>query len=140
MKKQAIIEIKSTQQYDDIDEDKMSLITEGVFYKKNDKYYIKYDESAMSGIEDTKTTLKIDGDIVTLIRTGSHPAQMVFKENEHHIGLYNTIAGDYTLGVKTKKLKNKLNDFGGSLSLEYEIELNYQMSGYNTFNLRVKTN
>lgn len=139
MKKHAIIEIKSTQKYDDTEDDSISLITEGMFYKKNDKYYIKYDESDMSGIEDTKTTLKLDGDVVTLIRTGANPTQMIFKKDEHHVGLYNTVAGPYTLGVKTKEIKSNFNDLGGSLNLEYEIELNYQMSGYNTFNLKIKT-
>lgn len=139
MKKDVTIEIYSTQAYQDTDPDEITLKTEGAFYEKNGKFYIKYDESEMTGVPNTKTTLKIDDDIVTLMRTGEMETQMIFKKGEHHIGLYQTVAGPYTLGVKTKELSHSIDEFGGNLYLEYEIELNYQMSGYNTFDIKVKT-
>ncbi|MFI3227886.1 MAG: DUF1934 domain-containing protein [Clostridia bacterium] len=138
MKKDVIISINSTQEFEDCDPDKISLVTEGAFYKKQNKYYIKYDESALSGIENTKTTLKIEPDMVTLIRTGANASQMIFKQDEHHVGLYQTIAGPYTLGVKTKNINNAIHDEGGKLELEYEVELNYQTAGYNTFKIEIK--
>lgn len=139
MKKDVIIDIYSTQCYEDTEPDEISLVTDGVFYEKNGKYYIKYDESEMTGVPNTKTTLKIDGDTVSLIRSGAQETQMIFKKNEHNIGLYQTVAGPYTLGVKTKELAHNIDENGGNLRLEYDIELNYQMSGFNTFDIKIET-
>lgn len=142
MKKQAVVSIKSVQQYCDFDDsepDEIALITNGSFYKKNKKYYLIYDETEYSGMGDTKTTLKIDKDIVTLIRTGASPSQMIFEENEHHVGLYNTPFGSYTIGVKTKSIENNITDLGGSLKLLYDIDLNCEKTGTNTFHIEIKT-
>ena len=138
MKKDVIIKIKSFQEYVDGEDDSISLVTAARFYKKDSKYYIKYDESEISGVENTKTTLKIDNDVITLIRTGENATQMVFKEDEHHIGLYQTVAGPYTLGIKTKKVINAIDDMGGFLEMEYEIELNYETTAYNKFKIEIK--
>lgn len=139
MKRHAVISIKSTQEYENSENDEISLITEGAFYKKNKKYYLMYDESELSGIENSKTTLKIEKDVVTLIRTGASPTQMIFEQDEHHIGLYNTPFGSYTVGVKTKNIENNITEFGGTLKLLYDIDLNYEKTGTNTFNIEIKT-
>ncbi|MFI3115637.1 MAG: DUF1934 domain-containing protein [Clostridia bacterium] len=138
LKKDVIIEIQSTQEYDDFETDEISLVTEAVFYKKRNKYYIKYTENTGMSANSNATTLKVERDMVTLIRSGEHPTQMIFEENEHHVGLYNTVAGAYTLGIKTKNLKNNINDHGGILELEYEIDLNYENVGFNKFKIEIK--
>ena len=40
--------------------DTTELFTNGSFYKKNNVYYVTYDESEATGFTDSKTTLKID--------------------------------------------------------------------------------
>ena len=139
MKKKAIISINSTQRYDGCEDDAISLITKGNFYKKDKKYYVMYDESELIGIKNTKTTLKVDKETITLIRTGASPTQMIFKENEHHVGLYHTAYGAYTVGIKTKKVENSINENGGSLKLDYDIDLNYEVTGSNTFSITIET-
>lgn len=138
LKKDVIIEIQSSQEYDDFEPDEISLVTEAVFYKKRNKYYIKYNENTGMSATSNATTLKVERDMVTLIRSGEHPTQMIFEQNEHHVGLYNTVAGAYTLGIKTKTMENKINDNGGILELEYEVDLNYQSLGINKFKIEIK--
>lgn len=138
MKKDVIISIHSTQEYVDCQPDEISLITKGALYEKNGKYYIKYEESELYENKTTYTTLKVEKNSVTMIRNGENPTNMFFKENEHHIGLYNTIAGSYTLGIKTHKIRNEINENGGILEFDYDVELNYQLSGKNTFKIIVK--
>lgn len=138
MKKDVIIKINSSQEYDNEENDEISFVTQGRFYKKKNNYYIKYDESSLYEGEGTKTTLKIENDMVTLMRTGAFSTHMFFKENEHHVGLYQTVAGPYTLGVKTKNVKNAIHDDGGTLELLYEVELNHMSTGMNTFKLEIK--
>ena len=56
----AIINIRTTQVDINTKQDEViELITEGKFYKKSDAYYLVYDESEISGMQGTTTTLKI---------------------------------------------------------------------------------
>ncbi len=139
MKKDVKIKICSTQNYEDCDEDKISFETDGVFYKKDHKYYIKYVEDENSGTKGTKATLKIEKNRVMLIRNGQTSSQMTFVENEEYNTKYETIAGAYMLNINTKKVENNITDNGGTLFLDYEIGIQEQSSGRNTFKLELKT-
>ena len=48
----------------------ISLFTEGTLKKDGKKYIVTYDESEMTGMGVTTTTLEIDGEKVSLIRNG----------------------------------------------------------------------
>ena len=61
--------------------------------ERGGKYYIAYEESELTGLEGTKTTVKLDGKTVALIRTGTFPSHMLFAEDERHVGLYQTPIG-----------------------------------------------
>ena len=63
----AIINIRTTQVDINTKQDEViELITEGKFYKKSDAYYLVYDESEISGMQGTTTTLKIKDNQVVL--------------------------------------------------------------------------
>lgn len=135
MKKDVIVNINSRQDWEDAESDHVELTTTGIFYKKNDKFYLMYEES--DELEKVKTTLKISDDTVTLIRGGETPTQMIFKQGEHNIGLYETIAGTYTLGIKTKRIMLDLSDNGGDIEVEYHIELDQKITGYNILKINI---
>ena len=78
MKKDALLSIRSTQRFEGCDEEKIDLITQARFYKRGGKFYISYEESELTGLLGTRTTVKIDGDTVTMMRTGTYPSEMIF--------------------------------------------------------------
>lgn len=99
MKKDVWLTIRSRQQFEGCDEERVNLETAATLYERGGKYYIAYEESELTGLEGTKTTVKLDGKTVTLIRTGTFPSHMLFSEDERHIGLYQTPIGqDMTIG------------------------------------------
>ena len=82
MKKDVWLTISSQQQFAGCDEENIDLQTAATLYERGGKYYIAYEESELTGLEGTKTTVKLDGKTVALIRTGTFPSHMLFAEDE----------------------------------------------------------
>ena len=81
MKKDVWLTISSQQQFAGCDEENIDLQTAATLYERGGKYYIAYEESELTGLEGTKTTVKLDGKTVALIRTGTFPSHMLFAED-----------------------------------------------------------
>jgi uncharacterized beta-barrel protein YwiB (DUF1934 family) len=78
--KKALITVKGTQRNAQNETDTIELITEGEFLKKGEYYYIKYEESELSGLDKTTTTLKVGEDSVVLMRFGENQSKMIFEK------------------------------------------------------------
>jgi len=139
MKKDVIISIRSAPRYDDDQEpEKIELITDGKFYRKNGIYYIVYKESELTGMNGIITTLKISPDHVTLLRNGGYAAQMIFECGAKHVCLYHVDGNSLTMSVNTSRIEHTLTDEGGELIIEYSIEINNILAGENVFCASVK--
>jgi uncharacterized beta-barrel protein YwiB (DUF1934 family) len=88
--KKAIISVKGTQKNEQNESDTIELITEGNFYIKGNTFYVVYEESELSGMDGTTTTLKITEDKVTLLRFGTNKSKMVFEKNKRYESDYDT--------------------------------------------------
>ena len=61
MKKDVWLTISSQQQFAGCDEENIDLQTAATLYERGGKYYIAYEESELTGLEGSKTTVKLDG-------------------------------------------------------------------------------
>jgi uncharacterized beta-barrel protein YwiB (DUF1934 family) len=120
MKKKAIISVLSKQGNSKDDND-IEVVTPGEFYKKDDCYYAVYNETKISGMEGTTTTMKIYPKTFSLIRMGTTATKMDFKENSENLVLYNTPYGILELKIETKDLKINVDDEGGEVSIDYNM-------------------
>ncbi len=119
MSKKAIISICSTQ---DIGEkEKIEVVTVGAFSINGDEFIATYDETEISGMEGTKTTLKIKGDKVVLHREGTTSTKMEFQKDNTQVALYNTPYGMLELKTSTKELDLDVNEKGGNISIKYHL-------------------
>ena len=119
MIKKAIISICSTQ---DIGEkEKIEVVTVGEFSINGDEFIATYDETEISGMEGTKTTLKIRGNKVVLHREGTTSTKMEFQKNNTQVALYNTPYGMLELKTSTKELDLDVNEKGGNISIKYHL-------------------
>lgn len=62
--------------------------------------WLSYMESAVTGMEGTRTSMTIFPEQVVLDRAGSITSRMVFKEGLKNSFLYDTPYGTATMGVK----------------------------------------
>ncbi|HEE9844753.1 DUF1934 domain-containing protein [Clostridium perfringens] len=119
MSKKAIISICSTQ---DIGEkEKIEVVTVGEFSINGEEFIATYDETEISGMEGTKTTLKIKGDKVVLHREGTTSTKMEFQKDNTQVALYNTPYGMLELKTSTKELDLDVNEKGGNISIKYHL-------------------
>ncbi len=119
MSKKAIISICSTQ---DIGEkEKIEVVTVGEFSINGDEFIATYDETEISGMEGTKTTLKIKENKVVLHREGTTSTKMEFQKNNTQVALYNTPYGMLELKTSTKELDLDVDEKGGNISIKYHL-------------------
>jgi uncharacterized beta-barrel protein YwiB (DUF1934 family) len=138
MDKNVIISVKGTQASHNQVENILELVTEGKYYKKDEAYFLTYDESEVTGMSGTTTTLKVLDGIVTLIRMGSVNSQFVFQQGQKHVSYYDTEFGAFTIGVTANEVDVKIDDSGGEIKIGYKLEIDNNGTGENDFCLSIR--
>lgn len=135
--KDVIISITGTQTVDSGD-DVIELVTDGKYCYSENESLIIYNESSLTGMEGTKTTFKIEKDVVTLTREGAVNSQMLFQKGRKHFFIYDTPYGATTMGVDTRKLHTNMGEHGGKMDIVYSVDVDNLILGKNMFSINVK--
>ena len=114
----AVISIRGRQYYDENTSDSIELTTDGSFEKQGDAYLISYDETAVTGLDGTRTTILV--------------------EPCNRITLTPIEDNDMTLTIDAGRVINRLNDKGGSLFVDYQLEINSQLMSKNNFLIKIR--
>ncbi len=138
MKKNAVISIVSKQADGEEDGEAIEVVTPGEFYKKDNCYYAVYEETEISGMKGTVTTLKIDEEDFTLKRTGTTNTEMKFKKYSRDLTLYNTPHGALELTVDTRELKMHVDNNGGDVYIDYDMIIGNQQILSTTLKINIK--
>lgn len=138
MEKEVVISIKGMQSYEGALPDVIELVTEGRLARDGAGYTLSYQESELTGLEGTLTTIQVDGEQVTLLRVGEFNSQLVFQEGRRHLSVYNTPYGAMEIGVHTRHLLAELNDQGGDIEVDYSVEVDHALAGRNIFRINVR--
>ncbi|MBR5157139.1 MAG: DUF1934 domain-containing protein, partial [Clostridia bacterium] len=99
---------------------------------------ISYEGSEITGYENTRTTLKVKEDYVSMIRFGKASAQMIFEKGSKYSGYYNTPYGGLTVDVTTKDIQVDINDDGGEFKLDYYIQFNHDAPVRNGMHVKIR--
>lgn len=121
-----IINIETNQKTDDGD-NKIELQTDGKFFFGGGKYYINYEESELTGFEDSSTTIKAEGNTVVMTRRGRFKTRMVFEVGEKNLSYYDTLYGTLGVAVEAGRIKNELTPQGGQLEIDYSLDYDNSM-------------
>ena len=139
MENNVIISIRGKQSFEAQEDDTIELVTEGCLEQDgSDGFTLSYQESELTGLEGTLTTFQIEKDRITLMRVGEVNSQMVFEEGRRHLSMYDTPYGALSIGVNTRKMRADLNDRGGSIEIDYAIEIDHALAGQNLFQISVR--
>ncbi len=127
-----MLKIKGKQTNTEGEENVIELITEGKLYTKNGSYYLVYDETEISGMEGSTTTLKIQGHKISMKRFGSNSSSLIFEKGHNYTAEYMTAYGDMTLEVLTENLAVNISETGkGNIDLLYKLNLSDNISSNN---------
>ncbi|OUN23098.1 DUF1934 domain-containing protein [Flavonifractor sp. An82] len=139
MENNVIISIQGKQSFEDQEPEVIELVTEGQLSRDGeDGYTLTYQESELTGLEGTLTTFQIEPERVTLLRMGEVNSQMVFEEGRRHLSMYNTPYGALAVGISTKKMRTQLSPAGGSIEINYALEIDHAVAGENLFHIQVR--
>lgn len=119
--KKVFITVNTVQSFGEETEE-IELASEGTICRKEDHYLVEYDESEISGMKGTKTSIEIYDDSVSLIRNGTTNSHLVFKSGSEHVSLYGTEHGAFEVIVRPRRVNIKVNENGGAVELDYIIE------------------
>ena len=112
----------------------------GSLTREGSGYVLTYQESEVTGLEGTQTTILVDTvtEQVTMMREGEINTQMVFQHGRRHISMYSTPYGNMTIGVNARHVMVDMDENGGDLELDYDIEIDHSVSGRNVFAIHVE--
>lgn len=137
MENKAIITVCSTIS---IEEDNIEVVTPGNFCEIEDGFKAEYNETKISGMEGTKTTIIIRENSFDLIREGTTETKMEFEKNKNTISLYKTPYGIMDVNIYTKKLEININENGGTINTTYILEIGEQPAIKTNLIINIKLN
>ena len=138
MKIPVILSICGKQTYMDQEPEVIELITEGSMEHRADAWHISYEESDLTGLAGVTTTFQIEPGRIVLTRTGKLNSQMVFRQGIAHDSLYQMEFGALMITVCATKIDAKLDETGGTIDLDYGIEIEHGAAGMISYHLDVK--
>lgn len=138
MEQDVIISIKGKQSYPQSLPEIIELVTEGKLEDRGEEgITLSYQESQVTGLEGTLTTIQVEPRRVTLQRVGSVNSQMVFEEGRRHLSMYDTPYGALSVGINTRKMRTSLDSRGGDVTIYYALEIEHSQAGQNMFHIKV---
>lgn len=139
MKKKVMLSIRGLQNYAEQEPDTIELVTEGTMEFRDNGWDICYEESELTGLTGVTTTFRIEGDTITLTRSGGLASQMVFQQGVFHDSLYQTEFGfAMMITVCASKVNWQLSEEGGMIDLSYAIEIEQSTAGVIDYHLDIK--
>ena len=138
IKKDVVITIVSRQKFEGCEPDQIDLITTGRLYGRNGKFYISYEESELTGMAGTLTTITFTPSSAVLKRTGTVMSRMVFAPGARNTFLYQTPYGTSTVGLETQRYRSTLGEHGGVLDLLYVVDFDHACANRNQLKITVR--
>ena len=137
MKENYLITIENTQLSAD-GKEQFSLSTVGDYRFSGSERIIRYTDSAATGFEGCETTLCITPGLIRLRRSGSSESELLLETGKHHMCHYGTPIGDLTVGVRTERIDDRLQETGGTLRFSYSLDLNSGFFAANDLKITVR--
>ena len=137
MMKDVVIYIRSLYGYGE-EEDTIDFTTDGLYAYDGDTACLTYEESEVTGMEGTRTSVMVTPDKVVVDRDGTVTSRMVFSPGEKHAFLYDTPVGSATMHMDTRKVLSRFNEHGGHMEIDYVIDMEHAFASRNKFKMTVK--
>mgnify|MGYP004715042631 FL=1 len=138
MMKAVVICLHSTQNTGTDEEDTIDFSTDGMYTYDGENACITYLESEVTGLTGTRTSVIVMPDRVSVQRDGFITSRMFFMEGEKTSFLYDTPAGSATLSVRARSIKKDFNESGGTLELDYVLDLEHAVVSRNKVRLDIR--
>ena len=112
----------------------------GIFSKEDDgSFRVTYEDSEITGLEGCLTTFCLSpSGMLILLRRGDVRTCMVFEEDARHLCDYGAADGAPSVVLHTHRMKSDLGDAGGTLFVDYSVEMCGTMTERNELSIRIE--
>lgn len=138
MIKDVVITIQSLIDYGLEDEDVIDFTTDGVYQMEDGVAHIAYLETEVTGLQGTRTSVKILPDKVIVDRRGGLTSRMEFSPGLKSSFLYETPVGLATMNMNTRSVRHRFGPAGGELEIDYVLDMEHTVVSRNKFQLTVR--
>jgi len=136
--KEVVISITTIQNYGEEDTDTIEFTTDGIYSYEAGIARLSYFETEVTGLSGTKTSVLIGPEEIILDRRGSLTTHMVFSEGKKNSFVYDTPYGKATMGLRTGKIRQQLDENGGEVVIDYVLDMEHVAAVRNRFHLTIK--
>lgn len=138
MSKEVLIEVVSTQSYEEGSNDRIEFTTVGTLHDREGTLYLVYREPKTIGIAGVTTSLKIELAKVTLNRMGAIDQKQIFEQGIYHGSPYTTPQGSIFFKVFTEDIEIDLTERGGNITLKYNLFSDEHLVSHNLLRINIK--
>ena len=138
MKHRVMLFIEGRQSYDAQEPEIIQLTTEGTMAFREGGWDIRYEESALTGLEGVTTTFRVEPGKVVLTRTGRLNSEMIFEQGVPHDSLYEMEFGALLLTVQATSVFYDVLPDGGSIDLSYTLNIEHTLAGVIDYHLDIR--
>ena len=132
------ISISNLQHDGDEQENTMIFDTAGSYYFDDGIAVLRYQESELTGMDGTMTSVMVMPNQVVVDRAGVLNGRMIFREGMRDSFPYETPYGQLTLGIDTRSIRRNINEHGGDVEIDYNTDLSHAFLAKNRFKISVK--
>lgn len=137
--KEVVIDVHSVHAYDDEEgSDSLDFSTDGMYRFEDGRAHLWYWETEVTGLPGTRTSVEIGPESVIVDRKGTVTGRMEFREGLKNYFPYETPFGTAAMGMDTRRIKSAFDEHGGSMELDYVLDLEHAVAIRNRLNLRVR--
>ena len=125
--------------FGEIEPERMQIKTVGRYVIDGNRCEISYDETDVTGMEGSVTSISFDMTdigVVTMGRTGAVSTALVFEKGKRHHCVYNTPYMPFEVCVKTLSVNNKIGE-DGRLELDYIVEIRGAKAERTKFSMKI---
>ena len=138
MKREVLLSIRGSQKYEGQEPEVIELVTEGTMEFADGGWDIRYEESALTGLEGVVTTFRVEPGKIILKRTGKLNSLMVFQQGVPHDSLYQMEFGALMITVEAKFIWFDILADGGTIDLTYAISIENTEAGIIDYHLDIR--
>ncbi|MBR6595403.1 MAG: DUF1934 domain-containing protein [Oscillospiraceae bacterium] len=138
MRQDVVLSIRGSQRYEGQEPEVIELVTEGTMEFSDGGWDIRYEESALTGLEGVLTTFRVEPGKIILKRTGKLNSLMVFQQGIPHDSLYQMEFGTLMITVEARFLWFDIVADGGTIDLTYAISIENTEAGIIDYHLDIR--
>ena len=135
--KDCVVSIKGFQNYSD-DKDCIEMKASGKFQYSCKKTVAVYYESQVKN-NDVRVLLKYyDSGKLVIERSGALENTMCFEKGKRHCEAYANAQGKMWMGIYCESLYSDLNEIGGTISADYQLDVEGRIVSRNSIEITLK--